>query len=116
MNWGRRLKRAFTENWREKIISLVLAFLFWFMIKAQDARYAQPYVMPQPAQILPPSTPAPARLEPTLPTTAPISSQLEPGLQPPASVLTPPASVLPLPGAGAEPGAALGPQGKATGL
>lgn len=79
MNWGRRLKRAFTENWREKIISLVLAFLFWFMIKAQDVRYTQPYVMPQPAQMLPQSVPAPSQLTPVLPPTAvPVPSQLDP--------------------------------------
>lgn len=101
MNWGRRLKRAFLENWREKIISLVLAFLFWFMIKAQDARYSQPYVMP-PAQMLQQSTPAPPRLEPTLPTSAPVSPQLSP--------------VLPLPGVGVEPGNALEPESEPTGL
>lgn len=101
MNLGRRLKRAFLENWREKIISLVLAFLFWFMIKAQDARYTQPYMMP-PAQVLQQSSPAPPSLEPTLPTTAPISPQLAP--------------VLPLPGVGVEPGASLVPDTKSTGL
>lgn len=111
MNWGRRLKRAFTENWREKIISLVLAFLFWFMIKAQDARYAQPYVMPQPATLLPQSSPAPARLEPTVPATVPISSQLAPVVAPPS-----PIPVLPLPEGGAEPGATLGTESKPSGL
>lgn len=35
MNWGHRFKELITRNWREKLISLLLAFLFWFMIKAQ---------------------------------------------------------------------------------
>ncbi len=108
MNWGRRLKRALTENWREKIISLVLAFLFWFMIKAQDARYAQSYMLP-PAPVLQQSTPAPPSLEPTLPTSVPISPQLVP-------VLPAPAPELPLPGVGAEPGTTLLPESKPTGL
>lgn len=38
MNLGHRFKDLFTRNWREKLISLVLAFLFWYMIKAQDSR------------------------------------------------------------------------------
>lgn len=35
MSWGRRTKEILTRNWREKLLALVLAFLFWIMIKAQ---------------------------------------------------------------------------------
>lgn len=101
MNWGRRLKRMFTENWREKIISLLLAFLFWFMIKAQDARNNHGYMV-QPPPIMPRESPAPTSLEPTLPAAAPIAPDLAP-------VVPPPASAVPLPGAAAEPGATLVP-------
>lgn len=100
MKWGQRLNQLITRNWREKIISLLLAFLFWFMIKAQDARQMQPaYAMP-PAPVIPQSTPAPSQLSPSLPATAPISPDLAP-------VVPPPVPVVPLPGAGAEPGASL---------
>lgn len=101
MNSGRRLKRMLTENWREKIISLLLAFLFWFMIKAQDARNTQPYMLP-PAQVLTQSTPAPSQLEPTLVPSTPVSPELNP-------VVDPPAPVPPLPGAAPEPGGSLVP-------
>ena len=46
MNWGRRFKNMLTRNWREKLVAVLLAFLFWYMIKAQAAR-SMPY-MPQP--------------------------------------------------------------------
>lgn len=106
MNWGRRLKRAFTENWREKIISLVLAFLFWFMIKAQDVRHTPSYLMPPPqqAQLLQimqqqQSTLAPAELEPVLPPSAvPVPSQLTPRLQQPTLPLAPDSPLNPTPG------------------
>jgi YbbR domain-containing protein len=56
MNWGHRFKELFTRNWREKLISLLLAFLFWYMIKAQDARSTQPYpTRPTPAAPSPPA-------------------------------------------------------------
>lgn len=94
MNWGHRLKGLITRNWREKIISLVLAFLFWFMIKAQDARYAQAYIMPTPVVTQSPS--APSQLKPTLPANSlPLAPELAPALQPPS-----PAPLLPPPGSG----------------
>ncbi len=34
MSWD-QFKHFFTRNWREKLLALLLAFLFWFMIKAQ---------------------------------------------------------------------------------
>lgn len=37
MSWA-RIKSLFTRNWREKIIAVLLAFLFWFMIKSQTAQ------------------------------------------------------------------------------
>jgi|GEM_PF-732991 len=82
MNWGHRLNELVTRNWREKIISLVLAFLFWFMIKAQDARLPSSYSpqaiknVPQtfspPPQLVPtvqPSPEVPAKILPVLPST-----------------------------------------------
>ena len=53
MNWGHQLKELITRNWREKLISLLLAFLFWFMIKAQDVRHTPPYFSPPPVPVAP---------------------------------------------------------------
>lgn len=39
MSW-RRIKLLFTHNWKEKCLALLLALLFWFMIKAQANRSA----------------------------------------------------------------------------
>lgn len=47
MNW-RRVRLIFTRNWKEKLLALVLAFLFWFMIKAQAGRSTMPYGMDRP--------------------------------------------------------------------
>ncbi len=41
MIWG-RFKNLFFRNWKEKLLAVVLAFLFWYMIKAQAAR-TSPY-------------------------------------------------------------------------
>ena len=30
-----QIKRLITRNWREKLVAILLAFLFWFMIKSQ---------------------------------------------------------------------------------
>ncbi len=51
MNWGHRFKQMIIRNWREKLISLMLAFLFWYMIKAEETRSTQlyPSVRPVPA-------------------------------------------------------------------
>lgn len=102
MNWGHQLKELVIHNWREKIISLLLAFLFWFMIKAQDARRPAPYPMAQPAPRMP-VTPAPSQLEPVLPPPVEVPSELSPALVPEGS------SDKPATGAGAS-------IGKATGL
>lgn len=37
------IKGAVTRNWKEKLLSVVLALLFWFMIKAQANRSALPF-------------------------------------------------------------------------
>lgn len=37
MSWA-QIKSLITRNWREKIVAVLLAFLFWFMIKSQTAR------------------------------------------------------------------------------
>lgn len=37
MIWG-PFKNFFFRNWKEKLLALVLAFLFWYMIRAQAAR------------------------------------------------------------------------------
>ncbi len=42
MNWG-QLKNLIFSNWKEKLLALVLAFLFWYMIKAQAVRSSMPY-------------------------------------------------------------------------
>lgn len=81
MNWGHKLKQLVTRNWREKIISLLLAFLFWFMIKAQDVR-PLPYSMPPPARIPVPVSPAPSQLTPVIPSPVQLPSELEPTLAP----------------------------------
>ena len=86
MDWGRWLKELFTLNWREKIVSLLLAFLSWFMIKAQDQRYSQPYMLPAPTKI---SSPAPSQLTPVLPPPTQVPLQLEPVVPPPSSPSAP---------------------------
>ena len=89
MSWGHQVKELFTLNWREKIVSLLLAFLFWFMIKAQDARYAPSYSMTPPARMPVSSSPAPSQLTPVISPPAQAPSQLEPTLSPPGSVTKP---------------------------
>jgi hypothetical protein len=89
MNWGHQLKELIIRNWREKIISLVLAFLFWFMIKAQDARHTPSYSMPPQARIPVPSSPAPPQLTPVIPSPVQLPSELEPMLSPPGATTTP---------------------------
>ena len=42
MSWE-HFKNVFTRNWKEKMLALVLAFLFWFMIKGHAARSNMPY-------------------------------------------------------------------------
>jgi YbbR domain-containing protein len=37
VNW-KTLKDIITRNWQVKLLSLLLAFLLWFMIKAQANR------------------------------------------------------------------------------
>lgn len=44
------------RNWKEKLLAVVLAFLFWYMIKAQAARSNLPYGygierLPKPARL-----------------------------------------------------------------
>ncbi len=48
MSWAHRIKELITRNWREKLVSLLLAFLFWYMIKAQDNRRPAPPVYEPP--------------------------------------------------------------------
>ncbi|MBE7494146.1 MAG: hypothetical protein HS117_04335 [Verrucomicrobiaceae bacterium] len=50
MNWGTRFKDVLVRNWREKMVAVVLAFLFWLLIKAQTERPP----MPQWQQMPPP--------------------------------------------------------------
>ena len=42
MSWG-HLKNIFVRNWKEKLLAVVVAFLFWYMIKAQAVRSSMPY-------------------------------------------------------------------------
>lgn len=84
MNWGHRLKEIITRNWREKIISVVLAFLFWYMIKAQDVRHPPAYLPPQPVKVTP-AIPAPSQLAPTLQPNPQVAPQLNPVVPPPVT-------------------------------
>jgi hypothetical protein len=61
------------RNWREKLVAVVLAFLFWLLIKAQTERPPMPYwqQMPPPAVQL---TPAPQPIVIPAPT-APVESK-----------------------------------------
>jgi len=86
MNWGRWLKDLLLLNWREKIVSLLLAFLFWFMIKAQDVRHIPAYVPSPPAKI---TSPAPPQLTPVLPPPSQVPSLLEPVVPAPDSPVAP---------------------------
>ncbi|TDU81710.1 hypothetical protein EI77_01020 [Prosthecobacter fusiformis] len=46
MNWA-QFKNFFIRNWREKLVALLLAFLFWFMIKSQiGGGYRTPEPLP----------------------------------------------------------------------
>jgi len=57
MTWGTRFSDKLTRNWREKLVAVVLAFLFWLLIKPQTERPPMPYwqQMPPPAVQLTPS-------------------------------------------------------------
>lgn len=79
MNWGHRLNELVTRNWREKVISLVLAFLFWFMIKAQDARHPASYPA-QTVKIVPQTFPPPPQLTPTIQPSPEVPVKLAPAL------------------------------------
>jgi hypothetical protein len=78
MNWGHRLNELVTRNWREKIISLVLAFLFWFMIKAQDARQPASYAPSQAAKMMPQGFAPPSQLAPTVQPSPEVPAKLAP--------------------------------------
>jgi len=69
MSWGTRFSDKLTRNWREKLVALVLAFLFWLLIKAQTERPPMPYwqQMPPPAVQLTPSPPPIVIPAPALP-------------------------------------------------
>lgn len=43
MSRGRAFRALFTRNWREKLVALLLAFLFWYLIKAQAWRGTVPF-------------------------------------------------------------------------
>lgn len=89
MSWGHQVKELITLNWREKIVSLLLAFLFWFMIKAQDARHTPTYSMPPPVRMTVPTSPAPSQLTPVIPSPVELPSELEPTLSPPGAAKVP---------------------------
>ncbi len=38
MKWGPMLKRALTRHWGEKLLAVLVALLFWYMIRVQIAR------------------------------------------------------------------------------
>ena len=38
----RRIKLLFTRNWKEKLLALGLAYLFWIMIRAQVSHSSNP--------------------------------------------------------------------------
>ena len=35
VNWAKEFRQAFSRHWREKILAVVIATLFWNMIKQQ---------------------------------------------------------------------------------
>ena len=35
MKWHRQLKERITRNWKEKLLALLLAFVFWYLISIQ---------------------------------------------------------------------------------
>ncbi|HRJ08834.1 MAG TPA: hypothetical protein PK490_15925 [Prosthecobacter sp.] len=41
MSWE-QFKRLVIRNWREKLVAVLLAFLFWFMIKSQISSGSRP--------------------------------------------------------------------------
>jgi len=78
MNWGTQFSSMLIRNWREKLVAVVLAFLFWLLIKAQTERPPMPYwqQMPPPAVQL---TPAPQPIvipAPTAPAVLKASDEL----------------------------------------
>lgn len=46
MKWLKQAKLVLTRSWREKLVALVLAILFWYMIKAQIRRQVVPWMTP----------------------------------------------------------------------
>ena len=43
-NWAHRARLTFTRNWKAKLLALVLAFLFWQMVKGQIADPGRSFV------------------------------------------------------------------------
>ena len=70
MNWLTRFKNMLTREWREKLVAVLLAFLFWFMIKAQTSR-PEAYWPPPPQGIFVPA-PIPEPVRVPVPPPAPI--------------------------------------------
>ena len=46
MKWVRQFIHVLTRNWREKLVALVLAIVFWYMIKSQVRRPSIPWTPP----------------------------------------------------------------------
>lgn len=46
VKWLKQAKLVLTRSWREKLVALVLAILFWYMIKAQIRRQVVPWMTP----------------------------------------------------------------------
>lgn len=71
MNWVLRFKNMLTRDWREKLVAVLLAFLFWFMIKSQTSR-PEPSWPPQQGFIMPTPVPAPVPTPIPVPAPAPV--------------------------------------------
>ncbi len=43
MRWDRKIREIIFSNWREKLVALVIAFFFWYLVRAQIRETALRY-------------------------------------------------------------------------
>ena len=44
MRWDRKLAALLFHNWREKLVALVIAFFFWYLVRAQIRETAARFI------------------------------------------------------------------------